>query len=321
MSETTETEAGDTAAHGDGKSQWSHRVTCPNCGADKCNVDYELKWRNEQFGSYRVAQCRSCGIAFVDPPPSDRDLELLYEGEEYHAEVLVAGDLKQTTEAELDGHIRREERGIVERYRKWLPPSGKLLEIGCAGGVMLKAYERQGYCVEGVEMSKTQCHLARERLGLNVRNETAETAVTGTENEFDIVFMRHVLEHLRDPREVLSGVNRLLKPSGVAVVIAPNYGSYDRRAYGDNWPAFAPYHLWYFTRRSLTQMLVEAGFEPIAFVNYVSELILPRKNTSVLHRVGRRIVSLLGGNRFLAGRSMGIVARCRKVAGGEKSPS
>lgn len=67
------------------------------------------------------------------------------------------------------------------------------------------------------------------------------------ENEFDIVFMNHSLEHVKDVLAVLSEVHRVTKNKGRVVIQVPHFRASD--AYVD------PTHEHFFTSRSLDYFL------------------------------------------------------------------
>jgi predicted SAM-dependent methyltransferase len=98
---------------------------------------------------------------------------------------------------------------------------------------------------------------------------------------FDEILMSHVVEHmtLDDGRALMKECHRILKPSGVVTVIVPE-GKIISLAYlagqVDNWQLNDLYvysycqespHRWLYDRRTLTQILTEAGFVGVRRLN------------------------------------------------------
>lgn len=283
-------------------------VSCPRCEISDSVVDYELEWKDARFPRYRILSCRKCGLSYVDPRPGHEQLSVLYDSTQYREVDAQLGNFWAMSEEEVAGRIACE-FGFLQRYERWLPSSGKILDVGAGWGTLLKCFCQEGYVGVGIELSETAGRFARERLGLEVLTMGAEDLMDLHERDFDVVIVRHVLEHLPNPWTALGNIRALLKPDGIVIVVVPDYGSYDRRACGEKWPGFAPYHLWYFTRQSLRTLMKECGFLIVTFKQYVSKLVFPKRNASPICRVSRRLLSRIGGKRLFSGRSIGVIAK------------
>jgi hypothetical protein len=88
---------------------------------------------------------------------------------------------------------------------------------------------------------------------------TTETADLPDEF-FDVVTLWDVIEHVGDPLEELRRVHNLLKSDGLVVVHTIDISSFFARLMGSRWPWLMEMHLYYFSRRTLRQMLQKAGF-------------------------------------------------------------
>ena len=81
------------------------------------------------------------------------------------------------------------------------------------------------------------------------------------DNQYDIVFMWHSLEHVQDLENTINEVYKKLKDKGALVVAFPNYKSFDASCYKANWAALdVPRHLWHFTRKGIELLLQENNF-------------------------------------------------------------
>ena len=106
-----------------------------------------------------------------------------------------------------------------------LAPDARCLDVGCGGGdvtVALSHMVPQGH-VTGIDFDGSKILLARqeaESLGIKNVDFRAEdvTARPQTNDRYDLIYVRFVLTHLRDPEAALSRFYDQLKPGGILAV-------------------------------------------------------------------------------------------------------
>lgn len=96
-------------------------------------------------------------------------------------------------------------------------PGEKILDVGCSRGFYVKAMEAYTSDVIGVDNSAASVSNA---VSENVELGDA-TQLRFADDSFDKVFSLHTIEHLPDPRALLSEIGRVLKPGGMAVIVYP----------------------------------------------------------------------------------------------------
>ena len=235
---------------------------CPLCGdADPPRRLFPARdLATGRAGSFAVARCRVCGLAFTAPRPTPAALGRFYEGV-YSGEGGAAMREMQTGPGMRT--LLKVRWALLIRFAT--PDSEtRLLDIGCGYGAFLAlAHERSGCAVAG-------CDLDAGSLGEGVAPASAdlraaEVDAAGWENgSFDVVTLYHCLEHTVDPVATLRVARRLLKPGGLLVVEVPNFGGLWRRVFGRFWfPLLVPQHLVHFERPTLRRAVVEAGFSEV----------------------------------------------------------
>ena len=87
----------------------------------------------------------------------------------------------------------------------------RILDVGAATGLMLAHLKLNNFLnLEGVEISKWACGVAKKRFNINLKNSDIFN-VDYPPNTFDLVISNHVIEHLRDPSYNFQKINQFLK--------------------------------------------------------------------------------------------------------------
>lgn len=102
----------------------------------------------------------------------------------------------------------------------------RLLYIGCGGGILSESLARLGAHVTGADITAKNIRVAeipawQRGLDLDYRLASAE-ALAASGEQFDAVLNMEVVEHVANPRELLSTCGRLVRTGGVMVVATIN---------------------------------------------------------------------------------------------------
>jgi trans-aconitate methyltransferase len=226
---------------------------CPLCGADGALLYADCR-DLEYFmtASFDLYRCSACHLVFMHPLPTRAELPDLYPSN-YHNFEPPSNPISR---ALLDRYYEHQS-SICRRY---LPPDGALLEIGCATGEVLARVQEHGFHdAQGVELSREACERAWER-GLKVFHGTLDEFET--DQSFDVIFMSHVIEHVLDPVATTQKLASLLAPGGVLYLETPNVGAPDARLFRRHWGLIHyPRHLYLFDRATIRKLLTGVGLE------------------------------------------------------------
>jgi SAM-dependent methyltransferase len=136
--------------------------------------------------------------------------------------------------------------------------SGRLIDIGCNEGRGLRIYARNGFKVEGIELSTTAAAVARS-IGFDVHTCLLNEFHPMT--EYDVAVLSNVLEHSLNPKQMLLDVDRILASGGQVWISCPNSESWLRRVFGRSWINWhVPFHISRFSAETLRRLLTGAGF-------------------------------------------------------------
>ncbi len=208
-------------------------------------------------GAWAVHQCQHCGSGSTLPLVSEAELDAFYPTE-YAPFEIPRGPLA----AAMASMQRLRDRRFPLAVLRAGGPRQTLLDVGCGRGDLAASWVAAGWRVLGVEPSSSAAATASAR-GAEILGQTLST-VSLAPQTLDAVVFRHSLEHVIDPSLDLSRVFAALRPGGRLAVIVPNWGSGQRRTFGEYWfPLELPRHRTHFTAEGLRHAIASAGFARI----------------------------------------------------------
>lgn len=152
-----------------------------------------------------------------------------------------------------------------------LMPRGRVLDVGCGRGVMLKYLKSWGYRVDGVELDTVAAARARHNLRQEIFH-TLEEPVQSLPQQYQAICFWHSLEHLPEPGKTLKTADRLLAPGGVLVISAPHMASLQSRLSRRSWLHLdLPRHLVHFDMNGLARFLQAKGYQLIRHQHFSQE--------------------------------------------------
>ncbi len=231
-------------------------------GVELVHADCDLCGSAENSPLYKkdglyIVRCDGCGLARVNPRPTEKYLKDEVYNEGYFNAEKGFG-IENAFGKESGGDNSRAER-VFKRVEKLIAP-GRMIDMGCASGVFMREARRRGWAVRGVEISEYAAEQTRKRFDLDVSSCDFIQADLPA-GEFDLVLMMDLIEHLPSPGKGVRKAFEILKPGGLLVVETPNLDGAAARVLGAEWGLIAPlHHLYYFTPATLKRLVSECGF-------------------------------------------------------------
>lgn len=288
------------------------RAGCFVCGGSAPRVRYRIT-------RFQILQCRACDQVFLDPLPSEREIQELF------AELYATGGGSVPELKSYYGFCFDDapENPLVELYEHWLDriearhAPGRILDVGSGTGLFLHCAKRRGWQVYGIDDSRAATEFARDRFGLELWvGDFADFKSHGL--EFDVITGWDIIEHSRTPIALLETMRESLAPGGSVALSTPDqhsildlvagalYRSTAGRLTGPLEKFYIEQHFLYFTQRTLAAAFERAGLAPTVMEAEVTDL---RRLT--LNPVMRGILQAM----FFVSRFAGLENRIFAMAG------
>ena len=233
-------------------------VPCPLCGGEAVERLYT------EHSVIGVVRCDVCRLIYTSPRL--RSPERIYWGDPdlYYAEarLIFEGKAAHHRDPNYLGEL-----ATIERYQQ----RGRLLDVGCNMGMLLRLAREGGWEAVGIEPSPALAGLA-EKWGAKVYNCFLAEIPEEEHGSFDVVALSDVFEHIAQPLTFLKEASRLLKPPGVLYVKVPNarWNILKQRALSmlgyrprqGLWDSYE--HVVHYTEETLRRMLAATAPTPVS---------------------------------------------------------
>ena len=224
---------------------------CPVCGqggaSELLRAPDRLHGRHEE---YTLVRCPGCALVWLSNPPQPAEMHLHY---------TPAYDKLISASGQNSPHRWRERKAAFIPHKQ----SGALLDLGCSSGAFLESLKGEQWKLHGIEMSADSAKIAEANSGAEVFVGDILDAPFQRES-FDVITCFDVLEHLYEPRKIMSRVSEWLKPGGIFYVLIPNVDSAEARVFGSYWHGLElPRHLFHYSPASLNFLAESVGLRKV----------------------------------------------------------
>ncbi len=263
----------------------THTSFCPACKSESTQDHLSVIDHFLTKETFRLLHCNECTLVFTSPRPLESKLSDYYKSENYVSHSSTKKGLVNRLYALIRNYTLYKKVRLIES----LVSGRKLLDIGAGTGHFLAKAQKSGFDVLGLEPDADARKVALTENSLTLK-DTALLPELNPE-DFDVITMWHVLEHVVHLENDVEKIVSLLKKNGVYVVAVPNYTSFDAKYYQSFWAAYdVPRHLYHFSPKSIIKLVEIKGL--------VFEKILPMKFDS--YYVSMLSEKYQGGNLFNA---------------------
>jgi 2-polyprenyl-3-methyl-5-hydroxy-6-metoxy-1,4-benzoquinol methylase len=256
------------------------RELCPLCkGQGDLLYTGLVDWLYGIPQRWGIRLCAPCRLAWLDPQPVANEIQRLYSNYCTHsvnrAMTWIGQFQHAASECALErfGYPVERSKRILPRLLSYLPsikrtallsvfslpPSraGILLDVGCGNGEFIARMQSFGWKVSGVDPDPKAISYGRSQ-GLDIYNGTIsdlpETAL------YDVITLRHVIEHVADPIALLLECRKRVRPGGRLMITTPNIKSIGHAWFRKYWRGLeVPRHFLLFSTAALRECVERAA--------------------------------------------------------------
>lgn len=235
-------------------------MICRLCGSNNLKLYYKQGYDN-QFEFYKCIHCSLVNL----------DLSEGIDQEKYELNYIDPDDMSYK--------VNKDQAETYQFIQRQIKIKGKFVDIGCGNGKLLQLAKNDGWDIHGLELSGFMAEKVEKHLGVNVT--VANFLDFKSAQNYDLVTLRHVLEHLPDSILALHKIYLLLNKGGYAVLEFPNIEGISfklkrliwrlnigKSKYNKN---YVPGHCNEFSKKSFEYLLSKTGFELKKWITYSSK--------------------------------------------------
>ena len=250
---------------------------CPICDSPSFTNHLICEDHSISGESFAIVKCNNCDFLFTNPRPSQEVIHKYYESEDYISHSNKGNSLVNIAYKLVRNHTIKKKIKMIRGLLGAEPV--RILDVGSGTGEFLKACSNKGWETIGVEPNQGARELATS-YGLDIKSSLSEV-----KDQFNVITLWHVLEHLPDLNDTLKSLSKLLKKNGKLIIAVPNNESYDAKEFGAQWAGYdVPRHFYHFTQDSIRKLFKNHNLKlsktlPMKFDSYYVSMLSNRYQT------------------------------------------
>lgn len=195
-----------------------------------CNSPDVTDYFHFGFNKLIALKCRNCRHVFIKNSPITSDNAADYYTMEDFEGDRRTQDIKYTNYycdcfSDYESHtssslVLKQFQEKLDYLKLRFPQKGRLLDVGCATGVFLDMARKEGWEVEGVEISPDLASYARKNFSLKVHEHDLTQQKINTK-PFQIITLFDLIEHIPDPNLMIAACQKLLVEDGLLLIRTP----------------------------------------------------------------------------------------------------
>lgn len=184
-------------------------MNCKVCGSNKYSEIGYIKniWKTEK----KIYQCKDCKLYFIDPP-TDEEINLLYKNE-YHNNIK--NKIFEAAKSKMRYSRSLSQFNFINKNIDC--KNKKICEIGAFDGLLLNIFKKNNCEVYGYELNDNARAYAKSKYNIDLKENFLES-----KDKYDIIILSHVIEHFKEPKDILLAIKNKLNSNGYIYIEVPN---------------------------------------------------------------------------------------------------
>lgn len=242
------------------KIEYTARSNCElrKLNFQKCKPSFKtvvrIKDHESRLGVFDVVSCSSCNLGFTNPYPTEETTRLLYDSKQSGDFDVIKNSLVDRIKDHLSTKLlKRVACGKkVKNVLDYATGNGRFAYSA------LTAFKEANVVAVDYQSTPPPLFLINKH---NHRIKYTEISDEIFKKEkYDLIILRHVLEHAHHPVELVKLLASLLSPEGILYIEVPNLKSGCAKIFGKYWKGYyVPRHIFHFTKQSLSEVIQLAG--------------------------------------------------------------
>ena len=230
-------------------------MICKVCDSDKYNKIGEIKgiWKENKS----VYQCEKCSLYFIESP-SDEEIFLLYKNE-YHNDIK--NKIFEFAKSKMRYARCLNQFNFIKDFTNC--DNKKVCEIGAFDGLLLNIFKNNNSEVHGYELNDNAREYAKNKYNIDLKPDFLKD-----NQKYDIIILSHVIEHFKEPKEILLKIKSMLNENGFIYIEVPNSPMFNQCSYNTLIKYLTTTHTVNFNIDNLRTFIENCGLKIIKYQYY-----------------------------------------------------
>ena len=242
---------------------------CPNNKCDgisrvlyrssfKQNKKINFNCTTDTYEKPQINICEKCNLIFSD---------FIYEFDDDNLNQKYSDveDKKYISEIEFK---KKYFLNLYNKIKSYININSSVLEIGSYYGVLGNILNKSKLIKKysGLELSEHAATFSKNQFKLNIINETIEIHQKKNKT-YDLIMLADVVEHFRDPFQNFALIEKMLNKNGTIIFTTFDMDSFYPKFRKINYHWIIPFHLFFFSKKTLSKILEERNLKIIKIIN------------------------------------------------------
>jgi len=250
-------------------------IKCVSCNLNNFNI-FSKYYHGRRLNIKKILICNNCKLKQADFIPNDEKLKSFYN--DINTKLLFDTNENYSSQPifnSFDSYLEF----LILKTRIKTTDQLNVIDIGAGNGrTLLQVKNLTKWKILGIEPDKVKCKIL-DFLKLDYVNETFQNLDDKIkDNNYDLIIISQVLEHISNPLDLLKRIHSKLKPSGYLWIDVPlcNKNYFSSRSIDDVG------HLYFFDEHSLSNLIKDCNFEIIGSGSFGKKIKSKRGKISSL---------------------------------------